>query len=62
MGDGQDLVPVTLTFQDVNGDGRLDMLVHIEDQIIVFLNNSTKFVAPTQSNAPGGSYPPIRGD
>jgi len=61
MGDGQDLVPVTLTFQDVNGDGRLDMLVHIEDQIIVFLNNSTKFVAPTQSNTPGGSYPPHQG-
>jgi hypothetical protein len=46
IGDGQDLTPITLTFQDVNGDGRIDMLIHILDETIVFLNNGTKFVAP----------------
>jgi hypothetical protein len=39
IGDGQDLTPVTLTFEDVNGDGKPDMLVHIGDQTIVFLND-----------------------
>jgi hypothetical protein len=46
VGDGQDLTPITLTFNDVNGDGKPDMEVHILDQVIVFLNNGTKFVAP----------------
>lgn len=48
VGDGQDLTPVTLTFTDVNGDGRPDMEIHVLDQVIVFLNNGTKFVAPQQ--------------
>ncbi len=61
MGDGQDLTPVTLSFQDVNGDGRLDMLVHILDQTIVYLNNGTKFVASATSTADGGSNPPVSG-
>lgn len=43
FGDGSDLVPVTGTFKDVNGDGRLDMIVHIQDQTIVFINDGTKF-------------------
>ena len=51
VGDGQDLTPVTLSFQDVNGDGKVDMLVHIADQTIVFLNNGTKFVAPHQTRS-----------
>jgi hypothetical protein len=46
LGDGQDLTPVTLSFSDVNGDGKTDMLVHILDQTLIFLNNGTKFVAP----------------
>jgi hypothetical protein len=46
VGDGQDLTPITLTFNDVNGDGKPDMEVHILDQVMVFLNNGTKFVAP----------------
>jgi len=46
VGDGQDLTPVTLTFVDVNGDGKPDMEIHILDQVIVFLNNGSKFVAP----------------
>jgi hypothetical protein len=43
FGDGQDLTPVTLSFRDVNGDGKLDMLVHIQDQTFVFLNDGTQF-------------------
>lgn len=46
LGDGQDLTPVTLSFQDMNGDGKPDMIIHIGDQEIVFLNNGTKFVSP----------------
>jgi hypothetical protein len=44
VGDGQDLTPVTLTFVDVNGDGKPDMEIHILDQVIVFRNTGTKFV------------------
>jgi hypothetical protein len=41
--DGQDLTPVTLSFKDVNGDGQPDMLIHIQDQTIVFLNENGAF-------------------
>jgi hypothetical protein len=43
FGDGQDLTPVTAEFKDVNGDGRPDMLVHIQDQTLVYLNDGTQF-------------------
>jgi hypothetical protein len=43
FGDGQDLTPVILSFKDVNGDGKPDMLVHIQDQTFVFLNDGTQF-------------------
>lgn len=43
FGDGQDLTPVTLSFKDVNGDGKLDMIVHIQDQTFVFINDGTQF-------------------
>jgi hypothetical protein len=46
VGDGQDLTPVTLTFVDVNGDGKPDMEIHILDQVIIFHNTGSKFVAP----------------
>jgi hypothetical protein len=49
VGDGQDLTPLTLTFEDRNGDGKPDLNIHIGDQVIVFLNNGTKFYpAPQQ--------------
>ena len=44
FGDGQDLTPVTGEFRDVNGDGRPDMIVHIQDQTLVYLNDGTQFV------------------
>jgi hypothetical protein len=50
LGDGQDLTPVALSFEDRNGDGRPDLNIHVGDQVIVFLNNGKqqKFVAPQQ--------------
>jgi len=40
VGDGQDLTPVTLEFRDVNGDGKPDMIVHIQDSRTVFVNTT----------------------
>jgi hypothetical protein len=44
FGDGQDLTPITAEFKDVNGDGKIDMIVHIQDQRLVFINDGTQFV------------------
>jgi hypothetical protein len=43
-----DLAPVTLEFRDVTGDGKLDMIVHIQqpnqpDSVAVFVNDGGKF-------------------
>lgn len=43
FGDGQELTPVTLTFKDVNADGKPDMLIHIQDQTIAFINDNGEF-------------------
>ena len=43
FGNGQELTPVTLSFKDVNGDGLLDMEVHIQGQTIVFINENGQF-------------------
>jgi len=43
FGDGQDLTPVTAEFRDVNGDGKPDMIVHIQDQTLIFINDGTQF-------------------
>lgn len=48
LGDGQDLTPVTLSFEDRNGDGKPDLNIHIGDQVVVLINNGQKFV-PQQS-------------
>jgi len=44
FGDGQDLTPVTGEIRDVNGDGKPDLILHIQDEQIVFLNNGTTFI------------------
>jgi len=41
--DNGDSIPVTLEFKDVNGDGKVDMIVHIGDKQIIYLNDGTKF-------------------
>lgn len=38
-----DTIPVTLEFKDANGDGKPDMIVHIGDQSIVYVNDGTQF-------------------
>jgi hypothetical protein len=43
VGDGQELMPVTLQFKDVNHDGKPDMLLCIGDQRIAFLNDTGAF-------------------
>lgn len=43
LGDGQDLTPVTLTFKDVNGDGKPDMIVNVQDSHFVFINENGGF-------------------
>lgn len=45
-GPGQDLAPVTLTFKDVNGDHKLDMIVNVQDSHFVFINDNGQFRAP----------------
>ena len=45
IGTGQDLTPVTLTFRDVTGNGKLDMIVNVQDTHFVFLNQNGQFVA-----------------
>jgi len=43
FGDGEDVTPITLSFQDENGDGKPDMVIHIQEQRIVFINENGKF-------------------
>lgn len=43
LGDGQDLTPVTGEIRDVNHDGKPDLILHIQDQQIIFLNDGTTF-------------------
>lgn len=54
VGPRQDLTPVTLTFQDVNHDGTLDMIVNIQDSQFVFLNENGTFVPATQNSSSAG--------
>lgn len=43
FGDNAASLPVTGEFKDANGDGRVDMIVHVGDQRIVYLNDGTEF-------------------
>ena len=43
FGDGEDLTPVTLSFRDLTGNGKLDMLIHINDTTIVYINDNGAF-------------------
>lgn len=47
-GNGQDLTPVTGTVRDVNGDGKPDLVLTIQNQHFVFLNTGTIFQAQSQ--------------
>lgn len=43
VGQGQDLAPVTLSFQDVNADGVVDMIVNVQDAHFVYINENGTF-------------------
>ena len=43
IGNGQDLTVVTLSFKDVNHDGKVDMIVNIQDSHFVFINENGQF-------------------
>jgi hypothetical protein len=43
IGPGEDLAPVTLSFKDVNGDGKPDMIVSVGGSIVVFINENGQF-------------------
>lgn len=42
---GDEKIPITLSFSDVNKDGKPDMIVHIQDKEVHFCNNGSKFTA-----------------
>jgi hypothetical protein len=46
IGDGQEKTPATISFQANPQTGRLDMVLHVENQTYLFTNNGTKFVTP----------------
>jgi len=43
VGPGQDLSAVTLTFKDVNGDGKPDLIINVQDSHFVFINDNGQF-------------------
>ncbi len=47
IGDGQERTPGTISFQANLQTGRLDMVLHVEDQTYIFTNNGQKFVTPS---------------
>ena len=42
-GNGQDLLPVILSFVDVNGNHHPDMIIHFQDTNIVYINDQGGF-------------------
>ncbi len=46
IGEGQDLAAVTLSFKDVNGDGKPDMVVSVQNSRFVFINDNGSFRPP----------------
>lgn len=50
LGENQNLVPATLTFKDVNGDGKLDIIVNVQDSHFIFINDNGSFRQARQSD------------
>ncbi len=42
-GPGQDLTPITSEVRDVNGDGKPDVIIHIQDQQLILINDGSQF-------------------
>ena len=47
IGEGQEKTPATISFVENAQTGRLDIVLHVEDQTYIFTNNGTKFVTPS---------------
>jgi hypothetical protein len=47
IGDGQEKTPATISFVENMQTGRLDLVLHVQDQTYIFTNNGTKFVTPS---------------
>ena len=45
IANGDDLIPLTLSFSDVNHDCKPVMFVHIQDRAVKFCNDGTKFTS-----------------
>ena len=54
VGPGSYSTPITVEFRDVTGDGKKDMIIHIhlqnQVQTFVFVNDGSKFRAPTSKD------------
>lgn len=50
LGTNADLAPVTLSFADVNGDGKPDLLIHVQGGTFVFLNMGSEFRPATPAD------------
>ena len=53
FGAGEDLVPVTLSFADVNGDHLPDMIIHFQSTRIVYINDKGGFRPLRPDEQPG---------
>lgn len=53
FGDGGDFTPVTLRVRDVTGDGKPDLLVHIQETVIVLVNDQGTFRAAKPGEVKG---------
>ena len=49
IANGDDLLPITLTFSDVNHNGKPDMIIHIQGRTFTFCNDGLKFMACSSS-------------
>jgi hypothetical protein len=56
LGEGQDLVPVTLAFRDLTGDGKPDMIVIAGVMSTIFINDMTATPAHFRPLKPGEQY------
>lgn len=53
IGPNQDLAVVTLTFKDVNNDGKTDMIVNVQDSHYVFINDVINGIPQFRPLRPG---------
>ena len=51
FGADEDLTPVVLSLQDVDGDGHADLLIDVRREQIVYLNKDSTFRPPTAAEA-----------